>query len=108
MTTVERQEVKSGKFIDLAEARTAKALEAIGKIGNLAKKSLYHWEPDEVAMIVSALNDAVSDVEQRFNGVKVTGSFSLSQRAAETVDDPTLDDQNASSDNDDDNDGASD
>lgn len=36
------------KFRRIAESRTNKALEAIGRIANLSNRSLYEWEDAEV------------------------------------------------------------
>lgn len=57
---------KHQKFRDLAESRTNKALDAIGRIGNLSNRSLYQWDDAEVRKVIKALRDAVSEVEARF------------------------------------------
>ncbi|EAQ10959.1 hypothetical protein BD830_105247 [Maritimibacter alkaliphilus HTCC2654] len=57
---------KREKFRKLAESRTNKALEAIGRIANLSNRSLYEWEEDEVKSIIKALRAEVSEVEGRF------------------------------------------
>ena len=61
---------KREKFRDLAESRTNKALDAIGRIGNLSNRSVYQWEEAEVRKVVKALKDAVSEVEARFASPK--------------------------------------
>lgn len=61
---------KHTKFRDLAESRTNKALEAVGRIGNLSNRSLYEWEDAEVRKVIKALKDAVSEVEARFASPK--------------------------------------
>jgi hypothetical protein len=61
---------KHEKFRDLAESRTNKALDAIGRIGNLSNRSLYVWEDAEVRKVVKALKDAVAEVEARFASPK--------------------------------------
>ena len=61
---------KHGKFRSLAESRTNKALEAIGRIGNLSNRSLYEWEEAEVRKVIKALKDAVSEVEARIASPK--------------------------------------
>ena len=66
---------KHQKFRDLAESRTNKAIDAIGRIGNLSNRSIYEWEEAEVRKVVKALKEAVSDVEARFASPKgKTGS----------------------------------
>jgi len=57
---------KHEKFRRLAESRTNKALEAIGRIANLSNRSLYEWEEDEVKSIIKALKAEVNEVEGRF------------------------------------------
>ena len=61
---------KRTKFRALAESRTNKALEAIGRIGNLSNRSIYEWEEAEVRKIAKALKDAVGEVEARFASPK--------------------------------------
>ena len=61
---------KHEKFRDLAESRTNKALEAIGRIGNLSNRALYEWDEAELKKVVKALKDAVADVEARFASPK--------------------------------------
>lgn len=61
---------KRQKFRSLAEKRTNRALEAIGRIGNLSNRQLYEWEEAEVRKITKALKDAVSEVEGRFASPK--------------------------------------
>lgn len=57
---------KHERFRALAEARTNKAIEAIGRIGNLSNRQIYEFEESEVRKIIRALKDAVSSVEGRF------------------------------------------
>lgn len=61
---------KRAKFQGLAERRTNKALDAIGRIGNLSNRQIYEWEESEVRKIIKALKDAVSEVENRFSSPK--------------------------------------
>lgn len=61
---------KHAKFRELAESRTNKALDAIGRIGNLSNRSIYEWDEVEVRKIMKALREAVSDVESRFASPK--------------------------------------
>lgn len=58
------------KFRDLAESRANKAIDSIGRIGNLSNRSLYEWDEAEVRKVVKALKDAVSEVEARFASPK--------------------------------------
>lgn len=73
------KEEKHQKFRILAESRTNKALDAIGRIGNLSNRSLYESEDAEVRKVIKALKDAVSEVESRFASPKgkVNAKFKL-------------------------------
>lgn len=57
---------KREKFRRLAESRTNKALEAIGRVANLSNRSLYEWDDREVKSIIKALRAEVAEVEGRF------------------------------------------
>lgn len=57
---------KHAKFRELAESRTNKALDAIGRIGNLSNRQVYEFEEAEVKKIIKALRDSVLAVESRF------------------------------------------
>lgn len=59
---------RHGKFRELAEARTNRALDAIRKIGNLSNRHLYQWEEAEIRKIVKALRESVAEVERKFTG----------------------------------------
>jgi hypothetical protein len=61
---------KRAKFRELAEARTNRALEAVGRIGKLSNRQFYEWEEAEVRKIIKALRDVVSEVEARFESPK--------------------------------------
>ena len=73
-TTVDRISrsgtTKREKFRYLAEKRTNKALDAIGRISNLSNRQIYEFEDGEVRKIIKALKDAVSEVESRFASPK--------------------------------------
>src|SRR6056297_3487418 len=70
---------KHQKFRDLAESRTNKAIDAIGRIGNLSNRSIYEWDEAEVRKVIKAMRDAVSEVEARFASPKgkATAKFKL-------------------------------
>ena len=61
---------KHSKFRELAQSRTNRALESIGRIGNLSNKHLYEWEEAEIRKIIKALRAAISDIEVRFTSPK--------------------------------------
>ena len=70
---------KREKFRYLAEKRTNRALELIGKISNLSNRQIYEFEETEVRKIIRALKDAVNEVESRFASPKgkADASFKL-------------------------------
>jgi hypothetical protein len=70
---------KRDKFRDLAVKRTNRALESIGRVGNLSNRQLYEWEEAEVRKVIKALKDAVSEIETRFASPKSKseGKFKL-------------------------------
>lgn len=57
---------KQEKFRQLAEKRTNNAIEAILRIGKLSNRQQYEFEEQEVAKIMQALRDTVSEIEERF------------------------------------------
>ena len=58
-------ETKEDKFKRLAEVRVNKALDKIRLIGNLASPQ-YAFGPEQIEKIVTALQAAVADVEEKF------------------------------------------
>jgi hypothetical protein len=61
---------KREKFREIAESRTNKAIEAIGRLGNLSNRSLYEWDEAELRKVLKALRDATAEVEARFASPK--------------------------------------
>jgi hypothetical protein len=68
--SVEAKSAKHAKFRELAQARTNRALDSIGRLGNLSNRHLYEWEDAEVKKVIRALRSAVSDIEARFTSPK--------------------------------------
>jgi hypothetical protein len=62
----ERDRSPSGRFKYLAVRRVDKAQRAIGSISKLADRKNYDYTEEEVAQIVSALRQYVSEVEDEF------------------------------------------
>ncbi|MCV7402176.1 hypothetical protein H7K24_18735 [Mycobacterium fragae] len=54
------------RFVTLAEARTAKAMNAIRLVGNLSNKSNYEYTDADVTQIVKALDGEVRALKARF------------------------------------------
>tara|TARA_B100000989_G_C19529964_1_gene469044 strand:+ start:289 stop:510 length:222 start_codon:yes stop_codon:yes gene_type:complete len=58
---------KKIKFADLANSRVNKAIRLLRLISNLANKSHYSYTQDEADKIVSALNNEVKNIKEKFN-----------------------------------------
>ena len=59
---------KRKKFIQLAEARVARALNDIRLIGNLSNRSAYTYGDDDVRKIFRALQKELDVAKSRFGG----------------------------------------
>ena len=70
---------KRKKFVDLAEARTSKAMQSIRLIGNLANKSNYDYTDADVQRIAKALEQEIRDLRTRFqtSGTRSRPEFRL-------------------------------
>lgn len=70
---------KREKFVELAEARTTKAVKAIKLVGNLSNRQYYEFDENDSEKIIAALKDAVADVEARMSpqGKKPEAVFRL-------------------------------
>ncbi len=72
-------ETDAAKFVRLAEQRMGNALKYIGLVGNLAGPG-YDKTDVQVEQILTALQDAVDKVKDRFGGKTLAASgFRLSQ-----------------------------
>ncbi len=67
MDMMSEQGKKRDKFVRLAENRTQAALGAIRKIGNLSNRRSYDWSPSDVKKVAKALQDAIADMERKFD-----------------------------------------
>lgn len=54
------------RFVSLAEARTAKALNAIRLLGNLSNRSNYDYTEADVSQVVRALETEIRTMKLRF------------------------------------------
>jgi len=76
---VGKPETGAEKFVRLAEQRMGNALKYIGLVGNLAGPG-YERSPEQVEQILTALQDAVDRVKDRFGGKSPAATgFRLSQ-----------------------------
>jgi hypothetical protein len=57
---------KRKKFVELAEARVNKTINDIRLIGNLANKSAYDFDEEDVKKIFRALQKATDAAKQKF------------------------------------------
>lgn len=76
-------ETKSEKFIRLGEYRINKAIDAIGRIENLANRSAYDYRPEQVEAMFSVLESKVAEVKAKFTATKVkeNTTFSFGNKA---------------------------
>ncbi|MCM1410870.1 MAG: hypothetical protein NC305_10035 [Lachnospiraceae bacterium] len=77
------EETKAEKFIRLGEYRMNKAMDAIGRIENLANRSAYDYTPEQVEAMFSTLESKVAEVKAKFAAKKAKEStaFSFGNRA---------------------------
>lgn len=61
------EETKNERFVRLAEARVARALNDIRLIGNLANRGSYEYSPEQARLISAALNEGLRNMEARFD-----------------------------------------
>ncbi len=64
------EETKAEKFIRLGEYRMNKAIDAIGRIENLANRSAYDYTPEQVEAMFSVLESKVAEVKAKFTAKK--------------------------------------
>lgn len=57
---------KREKFVDLAEARVSRAMQAIRVVGNLSNRNNYEYTDDDVRKIVKALSAEIDAMQARF------------------------------------------
>ena len=77
------EETKAEKFIRLGEYRINKAIDAIGRIENLANRSAYDYTPEQVEAMFSVLESKVEEVKAKFTvkKAKENTAFSFGNRA---------------------------
>ena len=81
--TAKTEETKAEKFVRLGEYRINKAMDAIGRIENLANRSAYDYTPEQVEAMFSVLESKVAEVRTKFTDVKVkeAAAFSFGNKA---------------------------
>ena len=91
MTTEEMQgepaakenETKAEKFIRIGEYRMNKAVDAIGRLENLANRGSYEYTQEQVDAMFQALEGRVAEVKSRFASKKAQEGKSFSFGAIE-------------------------
>ena len=63
-------ETKAEKFIRLGEYRINKAMDAIGRLENLANRSDYEYTPEQVEAMFSVLESRVAEIKAKFTATK--------------------------------------
>ena len=61
-----RRESKAEAFERMAPPRVERALDAIRLVGNLANRSAYEPQPEDIEAISATLRQALTDIESRF------------------------------------------
>ena len=72
------EETKAEKFIRLGEYRINKAMDAIGRIENLANKSAYDYTQEQVEAMFSVLESKVAEVKTKFTATKAKENTAFS------------------------------
>lgn len=75
-------ETKAEKFIRLGEYRMNKAIDAIGRLENLANRSSYEYTLEQVEAMFAALEGKVAEVKEKFSMKKpesTSFSFGISK-----------------------------
>lgn len=63
-------ETKAEKFVRIGEYRMNKAIEAIGRLENLANRSAYEYTQEQVEAMFSVLEEKVAGIKAKFAAVK--------------------------------------
>lgn len=73
-----QEETKAEKFVRLGEYRINKAIDAIGRLENLANKSSYEYTAEQVEAMFLVLESKVAEVKQKFTPAKTKGNTTFS------------------------------
>ena len=84
------EETKADKFIRLGEYRMNKAIDAIGRIENLANRSAYEYTPEQVEAMFSVLESKVAEVKAKFTVTKLRRRISGMNTAVYSTGDKIL------------------
>lgn len=78
VSTAKAGETKAEKFIRIGEYRMNKAIDAIGRLENLANKSAYEYTQEQVEAMFSVLEHRVADIKANFTAAKQKEGVSFS------------------------------
>jgi hypothetical protein len=73
--TLYSEEAKRERFIRVAERRMNRLLNDLRLLGNTSNKSLYSYEPADVAKIFAEIEKKVTEVNSKFNSGKQSKPF---------------------------------
>ena len=62
-----RESNKRAKFVELAEKRVNRAIQSIKLVGNLANKTNYKYEDEDVRQIMSILRAELEELKRKFS-----------------------------------------
>ncbi len=83
--TEKQEETKAEKFVRLGEYRVNKAIDAIGRLENLANKSSYEYTEQQVEAMFLVLESKVVEVKKRFMSTKLKENVAFSFGSATEV-----------------------
>lgn len=77
---------KSDKFVELAEPRVTKVIKAIQLIGNLANRSNYHYESEQVKEMFEEIEKALQESKVKFRIVEAEkkSTFSFKSKSSQS------------------------
>lgn len=78
VNTEKAEETKAEKFIRIGEYRMNKAIDAIGRLENLANKSAYEYTQEQAEAMFSVLEQRVAQVKEKFAAAKPKEGVSFS------------------------------
>lgn len=78
VNTEKSEETKAEKFVRIGEYRMNKAIDAIGRLENLANKSAYEYTQEQAEAMFSVLEQRVAQVKEKFAAAKPNEGVSFS------------------------------
>ena len=78
VNTEKPEETKAEKFVRIGEYRMNKAIDAIGRLENLANKSAYEYTQEQAEAMFLVLEQRVAQVREKFAAAKPKEGISFS------------------------------